>query len=58
MARDPHLSEPIHNTGGQDGFPNSLILFKGKLYLWLANPPMARDQPTDPQPRVRVPNPF
>jgi len=31
-----------------------LFLFKGKRYLWLANPPMARDKPTDPQPRVRV----
>jgi len=50
MALDPTTpttlqTDPQH--GGQ--FP-----FKGKPYLWPANPPMARDKPTDPQPRVKV----
>jgi len=40
MARDPPHPQPW-----------GLFLFKGKPYLWLANPPMARNKPTDPQPR-------
>ena len=56
MARDPTppaslQTDPQHR--GRNGFPNSIILFKGKPYLWLANPHMARDKPTDLQPRVK-----
>ena len=46
----PHLT---HNSP-TDPQHKDLILFKGKPYLWLANPPMARDKPTNPQPRVKV----
>ena len=50
MAPDP-TSPTTLQTDPQHG---GLFLFKGKPYLWLANPPMARDKPTDPQPRVKV----
>ena len=50
MARDPTSPTTLQTDPQHWG----LILFKGKPYLWLANPPMARDKPTDPQPRVRI----
>ena len=47
---------PLQNTHFlvESSFPYSIILFKGKPSLWLANPPMVRDRPTDPQPRIKV----
>ena len=50
MARDPTSRTTLQTNPQHWG----LFLFKGKLYLWLAIPPMARDKPTDPQPRVKV----
>jgi len=49
MARDPTSTaslqtDPQHR--GQNGFPNSIILFKGNPYLWLATHPwLATNQP-------------
>ena len=50
MVRDPTSPTTLRTDPQHAG----LILFKGKPYLRLANPPMARDKPTDPQRRVRV----
>ena len=50
MTRNPTSPAALRTDPQHCG----LFLFKGKTYLWLAYPPMARDKPTDPQPRVRI----